>query len=68
MGPNAAKTLPHRLRRFVRWFFTASPEAAAELRPSLQLKRAGAKARRPDSACLRAQNAGRVRIADRERA
>ena len=47
-----------------RWFFTVSPEAASELRPTLPRKRSTS--RRPASSRLRAQNAGRVHVSDRK--
>jgi hypothetical protein len=55
-----AKNLSERLRRFVRWFFTVSPDAVVELPPS-----GSAKGRRQDSPRLRAQHAGRVHVSDR---
>jgi hypothetical protein len=75
MEPKAVTTLSQRLRRFVRWFFTVSPEAAAELRPPLPPRRSSRKGRRHDSPRLRAQNgprlraqnAGRVHVSDRKR-
>jgi hypothetical protein len=66
MAPKAAQTLWQRLRRFARWFFTVSPQAAAELRPPLPPRRNGGKARWQDSPRLRAQNAGRVHVSDRK--
>jgi hypothetical protein len=62
MRPNAATNLGRRLRRFVRWFFSASPEAITEPRP---LRRA-AKSRRQDAPRLRVQHCGRIHVLDRK--
>jgi|tagenome__1003787_1003787.scaffolds.fasta_scaffold19368036_1 hypothetical protein len=62
MQPKAAATLATRLRRFVRWFFTAWPEAIADPRP---LRRV-CKPRRQDAPRLRAQHSGRVHVFDRK--
>ena len=54
------------LGRFVRWFFTASPEAVVDPLPTPKPKSSGGKARRQD-ARLRALHAGRVDLSDRKR-
>jgi len=64
MDPTPATTLSRRLRRFVRWFFTVSPDAVLDPPPAPTTV---AKARRSDSPRLRAQNSGRVHVADRGR-
>jgi hypothetical protein len=65
MEATPATTLSQRLRRFVRWFFTVSPDAVADPLPTPQQKNA-AKGRRQDAPRLRAQHAGRVHVSDRK--
>jgi len=62
MQPKATTKLARRLRRFVRWFFTASPEAIADPAPAGRVS----KSRRHDAPRLRAQHAGRLHVSDRK--
>jgi hypothetical protein len=65
MEATPATILLQRLRRFVRWFFTVSPDAVVDPLPALPPKNA-AKSRRQDSPRLRAHHAGRVHVSDRK--
>jgi hypothetical protein len=67
MEPTAATTLSQRVRRFLRWFFTVSPEAAAD--PVPMPRQNAARTRRQDAPSMRAhaQHAGRVQICERKR-
>jgi len=64
MEPTATSSFSERLRRFVRWFFTVTPEAVAA--PSLRAKTAPG--RRHDAPAKRAHahQAGRVQISERK--
>jgi hypothetical protein len=67
MEPTATSSFAERLRRFARWFFTFSPEAAAD--PAPTSRQSPAKARRPDAPHMRspAQQAGRIGISEKKR-
>jgi hypothetical protein len=67
MKPTATSSFAQRLRRFARWFFTFSPEAAADRAPKPW--QPPAKARRQDAPHVRAhaRHAGRIRVSDRNR-
>ena len=65
MEPKAATTFAEQLRRFVRWFFTVTPDAVVDPAPKPLRRGGNAKGRRQD-ARLRAQHAGRVHVSDRK--
>jgi hypothetical protein len=67
MEPTATSSFAERLRRFARWFFTFSPDAAAD--PAPKPRQQPAQARRQDAPKLRAhaQHAGRVGVSERKR-
>ena len=70
MERTAATSLVQRLRKFVRWFFTVTPEPIADPKPTLTaLKRKSAtqRATRPAAASLRAHHAGRVPVSRRDK-
>ena len=70
MERTGATGLVQRLREFVRWFFTVTPEPIADPKPTLTpLKRKNAtqRAKRPGAARLRAHHAGRVSVARRDK-
>jgi hypothetical protein len=54
-----------RLHRFVRWFFTVTPEPIADPQPTP--RRTGERAKRPGAASLRAHHAGRVPLSRRRK-
>ena len=64
MEPTATSSFSERLRRFVRWFFTVTPEAAAAPTPRPK----AAQRRRHDAPAKRAhaQQTGRVQISERK--
>jgi hypothetical protein len=67
MEPTATSSFAERLRRFARWFFTFSPEAAVD--PAPKPRQQPVWARRQDAPQLRAhaQHAGRVGVSERKR-
>jgi hypothetical protein len=58
----AKKNWSERLRRFVRWFFTVSPDEVVEPPP----RGVSASGRRQDPPRLRAQHARRVHVSERK--
>jgi hypothetical protein len=66
MEPTATSSFAEGLRRFARWFFTFSPEAAD---PAVEARQQPAKARRHDASQSRATalHAGRARVPERKR-
>jgi len=66
MEPTAASSFAERLRRFARWFFTFSPEDAADAAPAPWQS---SRARHQDAPHMRspAQQTGRVEYFERKR-
>jgi hypothetical protein len=66
MEPTATSSFAKRLRRFARWFFTFSPQAAAEPAPKPR-RQSPSPMRHGRQRRAHAQQAGRVELFERKR-